>query len=53
MAMRLPHPIYNPPVSCQDLPELDLSLWLDYQGGQAVEVQEQQNAPNDDDQGGN
>lgn len=29
MAMRLPHPIYNPPISCQELPELDLSLWLE------------------------
>jgi peroxidase len=53
LAMRLPHPVYNPLVNCQDLPDLDMSLWVELVAGQqpaAVDADDgNANDNNDDD----
>lgn len=48
LAMRLPHPIYNPLVGCQDLPDLDLSLWAEPLAA-AVAIPAQRETEEDDD----
>lgn len=35
-AMRLPHPVFNPLVPCEALPEVDLSLWMEPQVAAAL-----------------
>lgn len=47
LAMRLPHPIYNPMAACSELPDLDLSLWLEAPPAISVATNAGQDAEDD------